>query len=108
MRPILAGLGLVAASLFWLAPEPASARIFGGPVAAPPIVELAQQRCTIRRVRTIRPNGRVVVREIRDCRPRARVDRFERGGRVERCRVERQRVVRPNGRVINRTVRVCR
>ncbi len=98
MRLILAGLGLAAASLFWLAPGPASARIFGGPVAAPPIVELAQQRCTIRRVRTIRPNGRVVVREIRDCRP----------ARVQRCRVERQRVIRPNGRVINRTVRVCR
>jgi hypothetical protein len=105
MKPILAGLAAAAASLFLLAPEPASARIYGGPIQAAPVVELAQQRCTVRRVRTVRPNGRVVVREIRDCGPRARVERRD---RFERCRVERRRVVRPDGRVINRTVRVCR
>jgi hypothetical protein len=52
----------------------------------------------VRRERIVRPNGRVVVRTVRDCRPR----------RVERCRVERQRILRPNGRVIVRTVRTCR
>ncbi|KAA2237976.1 hypothetical protein [Salinarimonas soli] len=96
MKPVLAALA-AAALMSFMIPGAASARSEAGPVRAEPPAEWAQA-CSVRRVRTVRPNGRVVVRVVRDCRPR----------RVERCRVERQQVVRPNGRVVNRTVRTCR
>ncbi len=74
----------------------ASARFSPQAVEAPALLEEAQ--CVTRRIRTVRPNGRVVNRTVRRCGP----------GVGRRCRVERQRVVRPNGRVIFRTVRRCR
>jgi hypothetical protein len=53
-------------------------------------------------VRTVRPNGRVVYRTVRNCGigpgPRWR----------DRCRTVRERVVRPNGRVVYREIRRCR
>jgi hypothetical protein len=66
------------------------------PLDAPALVERAA--CTVKRVRTVRPNGRVIYRSVRRCGPRI----------GPRCRVERQRIVRPNGRVIHKSVRRCR
>jgi hypothetical protein len=90
-------LAALATALAWLAPAPSQARPLADLVAGVP-ADWTQARCVVRRERIVRPNGRVVVRTVRDCRPR----------RVERCRVERQRILRPNGRVIVRTVRTCR
>lgn len=60
--------------------------------------------CVTRQVRTVRPNGRVVVRTVREC------GRGMGMGRpmMERCRVVRERVERPNGTVVIRNVRRCR
>lgn len=87
------GAGLLAA------PE-AQARFNASPVAAPSLVEDAQ--CVTRRIRTVRPNGRVVYRTVRDC----GVRRGWRGR--DRCRWVRERVYRPNGTVVVRDVRRCR
>jgi streptogramin lyase len=54
--------------------------------------------CTVRQVRTVRPNGRVVYRTVRRC----TVDP------VGRCRVTRERVFRQDGSVVIRSVRRCR
>ncbi|HYF53077.1 MAG TPA: hypothetical protein VEA41_02335 [Salinarimonas sp.] len=91
--PLAAALALAA---FVLMPAPSQAATDAAGVEPP--AAWAQGRCAVRRERIVRPNGRVVVRTVRNCRP----------ARVERCRVERQRVVRPNGRVVVRTVRTCR
>ena len=55
--------------------------------------------CTVRRVRTVRPNGTVVVRRVRKCGPRM--------GMGMGCRMVTQRVKRPNGTVIVRRMRRC-
>jgi hypothetical protein len=83
---------------FFAAPE-AQARFNASQVEAPSLVENA--RCVIRRVRTVRPNGRVVYRTVRRCGVRAR-PRWD-----NRCRIVRERVIRPNGRVIYRNIRRC-
>ena len=61
-----------------------------------------RDRCRIERVRTVRPGGRVVIREERVCRP----NRYVR--RRDDCRVREVRTVRPNGRVVIRQERICR
>lgn len=103
MKRLFMGAIVAAAALAGLPSQEASARFSPQGVDAPVLVEEAQ--CVVRRIRTVRPNGRVVYRTVRRCGPGVG-RRF--GPRFERCRVERQRVVRPNGRVIFRTVRRCR
>ena len=83
------------------------------PVARPdlgvaPMVE--KVACVMRRVRTQLPNGRVVVRTVRECGRGMGMDRRMGMGRpmMERCRVIRERVERPNGTVVIRNVRRCR
>lgn len=85
---------------FFAAPQEAQARFGAQQVEAPALVDNVQ--CVTRQVRTVRPNGRVVYRTVRNC-------GVGRGfGRVERCRTVRERVYRPNGNVVYRTVRRCR
>jgi hypothetical protein len=57
--------------------------------------------CVTQRVRTVRPNGRVVYRTERRC--GVRPARFG-----DHCRMVRERVYRPNGTVVVRNVRRCR
>ena len=99
-RSVLPALALAfGAGLFAAAPE-AQAAFGPSQLNAPSLVDNVQ--CVTRQVRTVRPNGRVIYRTVRNC-------GVGRGfGRVERCRVERERVVRPNGRVIVRSIRRCR
>lgn len=61
--------------------------------------------CRVVRERIVRPNGRVVIRQTRQCGPGPMMGRGYRGGE---CRVVRDRIVRPNGSVDIRTRRVCR
>ncbi|HZH51696.1 MAG TPA: hypothetical protein VEZ16_07420 [Microvirga sp.] len=84
---------------FLSAPE-AQARFNAAQLDAPSLVEDAQ--CVTRRIRTVRPNGRVIYRTVTDCGVRAR-PRWR-----DRCRTIRERVVRPNGRVVYREIRRCR
>jgi len=101
MRAIL--LPAFAAALgmgFFVAPE-AQARFNGAQVQAPSLVE--DVACVTRRVRTVRPNGRVVYRTVRQC--GVRPGWHHRAGP---CRMIRERVVRPNGSVVYRTIRRCR
>ena len=105
-------LACAAAGLLALAAGGASALPFAGPSAradlgpAPLVQDVA---CVTRQVRTVRPNGRVVFRTIRECGVGRRgFDLgFGRPGGFDRCRVVRERVVRPNGNVVVRTVRRC-
>jgi hypothetical protein len=99
MRHLLMGAIVGAAAFAGLSMNEASARFSPQGIDAPVLVEEAQ--CVTRRVRTVRPNGRVIYRTVRRCGPR-----FDR--RVDRCRTIRERVVRPNGRVVYRTIRRCR
>jgi hypothetical protein len=99
MRQVLISAAVAAAAFVGLATTEASARFSPQGIATPTLVE--QAACTVRRVRTVRPNGRVVYRTVRRCRP-------DRSPRVDRCRLKRERVVRPNGSVVYRTVRRCR
>ena len=99
MKRLLIGAVVAAAALTGLAANEAQARFSPESIQAPSILEEAQ--CATRRVRTVRPNGRVIVRTIRQCGPGF-------GRRVDRCRTVRERIIRPNGRVIIRTVRRCR
>jgi hypothetical protein len=89
----LLGAGLLAA------PE-AQARFSPQQVEAPSLVD--NVACVTRRVRTVRPNGRVVYRTVRQC----GVPAVRRS--VNRCSTVRERVVRPNGNVVYRDVRRCR
>lgn len=98
MRQFLISAAVSAAAFLGFAATEASARFSPQRIEAPALVE--QAACTVRRVRTVRPNGRVVHRTVRRCTPERR--------RVERCRTVRERVVQPNGRVVYRTVRRCR
>jgi len=86
----------VAAGLAGFSVSEAEARFPAQGIAAPSLVENAQ--CVVRRVRTVRPNGRIIIiRTVRNC-----------GRGVTRCRTVRERLTRPNGRVIVRSVRRCR
>jgi hypothetical protein len=87
------------ATLFGAAPE-AQARFSPQQIEAPSLVD--NVACVTRRVRTVRPNGRVVYRTVRRC----GVPAWER--RRDRCRVVRERIQRPNGSVVFREVRRCR
>lgn len=79
---------------FFAAPQ-AQARFNASQIEAASLVEDAA--CVTRRIRTVRPNGHVVYRTVRECGVRPH----------ERCRWVRERVHRPNGRVIVRDVRRC-
>ena len=84
---------------FFAAPE-AQARFSPQKVEAPSLVD--NVACVTRRVRTVRPNGRVVYRNVRQC----GVPAWQRRG--DRCRIVRERVQRPNGSVVYRNIRRCR
>lgn len=84
---------------FFAAPE-AQARFNAAQLQAPSLVEDVQ--CVTRRIRTVRPNGRVVYRTVRNC------GVGQGWGRPARCRIVQERVYRPNGNVIVRNVRRCR
>jgi hypothetical protein len=75
-----------------MSPEQASARFSAHPVTAPDLTE--NVACTTRLVRTVRPNGTVVVRNVQTCTPE--------------CRMIRERTRLPNGNVIVRNIRRCR
>jgi len=94
MRGIVTGCIAAAIAAFAFSATEANARFYTPKLEAPSLVEEAA--CRVRRVRTVRPNGRVVVRTVRTCSP------------VERCRVVRERIHRPNGNIVIRTVRRCR
>lgn len=79
--------------------QPASALTANPGLTAPSLVE--DVACRMVRSRVVRPNGRVVYRQVRKCTPGFTRPR-------SRCTVERQRVVRPNGAVVFKTVRRCR
>jgi hypothetical protein len=87
------------AGLFGAAPE-AQARFSPQKIETPSLVD--NVACVTRRVRTVRPSGRVVYRTVRRC----GVPAWQ--ARRERCRVVRERVYRPNGSVVVRSVRRCR
>ena len=97
---ILPAFALALGAGFFAAPQEAHARFSPEQIQAPSLVDNVQ--CVTRRIRTVRPNGRVVYRTVRNC-------GVGRGwGRPERCRMVRERVVRPNGNVVYRTIRRCR
>jgi hypothetical protein len=100
MRAILLPAFALALGAGFLSAPEAQARFNAAQLEAPSLVEDVQ--CVTRRIRTVRPNGRVVYRTVRNCGvgPRA--------WRGDRCRVVRERVYRPNGNVIVRSVRRCR
>jgi hypothetical protein len=98
---ILPAFALVLGAGFFAAPQEAQARFGAEQLQAPSLVN--DVACVTRRVRTVRPNGSVVYRTVRDCGVRPGWNRH-----VERCHTVRERVVRPNGRVVYRDVRRCR
>jgi hypothetical protein len=79
---------------FFSAPE-AQARFNPTQLESPSAIE--DVACVTRRVRTVRPNGRVIYRTVRNCGVRAR----------PRCRWVQERVYRPNGSVVVRNVKRC-
>jgi len=87
------------AALFANVPE-AQARFTPQRIDAPSLVD--NVACVTRRIRTVRPNGRVVYRNVRHC----GVPAWQK--RHDRCRTVRERVYRPNGSVVVRNVRRCR
>ena len=60
-------------ALVVMSPEQASARFSAHPVMAPHLTE--DVACTTRRVRTVRPNGTVVFRNVQTCTPECRMVR---------------------------------
>ena len=97
---ILPAFALALGIGFLAAQHEAQARFGAAQLEAPTLVDNVQ--CVTRRIRTVRPNGRVVYRTVRDCGVRP-------GWRgADRCRTVRERVVRPNGNVVYRTIRRCR
>jgi hypothetical protein len=92
LKRIALGVAAVLGAYFAMAPEPASARFAPQAVGMPTLTETVA--CTTRRVRTVRPNGTVVFRDVRTCTPE--------------CRVVRERTRLPNGNVIVRNIRRCR
>ncbi len=99
MKGSLIGAFALAGAFVGFAGTEASARFSPERIAAPALVE--QAACVVRRERVVRPNGRVVYRTVRRCRPG-----IER--RRERCYLVRERTTRANGSVVVRTVRRCR
>lgn len=97
---ILPAFALALGAGFFAAPQEAHARFSPEQIQAPSLVDNVQ--CVTRQIRTVRPNGRVVYRTVRNC----GVPAWQR--RVDRCRTIRERIVRANGNVIYRTVRRCR
>lgn len=98
MKQLFIAAALIAGLAGFSANE-AQARFSPQSIETPTLLEEAQ--CVTRRVRTVRPNGRVVNRTVRRCGPGF-------GRRVDRCRTVRERITRPNGRVIVRSIRRCR
>jgi hypothetical protein len=96
MRAIILPAFAAALGFGFLAAPEAQARFNAAQLEAPSLVE--DVACVTRRVRTVRPNGRVIYQTVRTCGVRP----------MERCRVVRERVYRPNGSVIVRNVRRCR
>lgn len=92
MRTLLVASLAAAAALGSLSATGAQARFYTPQLEAPSLVEEAA--CTVRRVRTVRPNGRVVYRTVQRC-------------TAPVCRTVRQVVRRPGGQVIYQTVRRC-
>ena len=91
-----------------LAPDTAEARFPVSPITAPSLVD--EVACTVRRVRTVRPGGSVVVRTVRSCtpdRPPVVIQPFPVVRPFPACRNVQTRTVRPNGTVVVRTVRRC-
>jgi hypothetical protein len=78
---------------FFSAPE-AQARF--NPTQLQPQSLVEDVACVTRRIRTVRPDGRVVYRNVRRC-----------GVAPQRCRWVQERVYRPNGRVVVRNVQRC-
>jgi hypothetical protein len=97
---VLPAFALALGAGFLAAPQEAQARFGAQQLEAPTLVDNVQ--CVTRRIRTVRPNGRVVYRTVRNCGVGSRVFRGE------RCRTIRESVYRPNGNVIVRMVRRCR
>jgi hypothetical protein len=97
---ILPAFALAFSAGLFAAPQEAQARFGAQQLEAPTLVDNVQ--CVTRRIRTVRPNGRVVYRTVRRCGVGPRMFRGE------RCRLVRERVYRPNGTVIVRTIRRCR
>jgi hypothetical protein len=64
MRQFLIGAAAVAA-IASFTPTEAGARFSPAAIEVPALVEYAA--CTVRRVRTVRPNGRVIYRTVRRC-----------------------------------------
>jgi hypothetical protein len=94
MRTILLTAFAAAGVIGAFSASEAEARFYTPQLEVASLVEEAA--CTVRRVRTVRPNGRVITRTIRRCTPEPR------------CRTVREVVRRDNGRVVLRTVRRCR
>lgn len=80
----------------------AEAASFDRSVAVPSLTQGVA--CRMVRERIVRPNGRVVIRQTRQCGPGPMMG----GMRGGDCRVVRERIVRPNGSVDIRTRRTCR
>jgi hypothetical protein len=92
LKRIAMGAVALFGALFVMSPDQGSARFSTHSVAAPSLTE--NVACTTRRVRTVRPNGTVVFRDVRTCTPE--------------CRTSRERTRLPNGNVIVGNVRRCR
>lgn len=90
---------VLGAGFLSFAPD-AQARFSPQRIEAPSLVDSVA--CVNRRVRTVRPNGRVVYRTVRRCGvPAWQI-------RDRRCRIVQERVYRANGSVVVRNVRRCR
>jgi hypothetical protein len=100
MRAIILPAFAFALGVGFLAAPEAQARFNAAQLNAPSLVE--DVACVTRRVRTVRPNGRVVYRTVRRCgvRPAHRWN--------NNCRMVRERIYRPNGSVVVRNIRRCR
>ena len=95
MRPFIMPAFALALGLgFFSAPE-AQARFNPAQLQAPSAIE--NVACVTRRVRTVRPNGRIVYRTVRTCGVNAR----------PRCRWVQERFRAPNGRWVVRNVQRC-
>jgi hypothetical protein len=92
LKRIALGAAAILGAFFVMTPEPASARFSPQPLAMPNLTE--NVACTTRRVRTVRPNGTVVFRNVQTCKPD--------------CRMVRERTRLTNGNIIVRNVRRCR
>jgi|GEM_PF-4166899 len=97
---ILPAFALALGAGFFAVPQEAQARFSPEQIQPPSLVD--NVACVTRRIRTVRPNGRVVYRTVRRC----GVPAWQR--RADRCRTIRERVVRANGNVVYRTIRRCR